>query len=389
MAQSYPDERLIYLACQHIFRGAYSHVRKLKTVKGLIRQHEIALTDILREYDINRTSTVAKKLLESEVFDSTLKARIRFPELFEVSPTQSAEREVSEAQAARDEANTVREISDREASEAQAVRDEANIPHTEIEGERTFGGQFIFPKSPEQETSTSIAVRSLYPVYMHYRCQHLVLTTIQELLEESCFEFAQQHFPQLLTTNGWDCHEAVELTEWTKVLARQSNPRIDTLIPPLDEYIGLLRELRHSAVHRLRKTAAGVERLAENAQLFLMALEDTARSSKVESLRRELRSAIEELKRNKDLLERRMLAQLTEIQKKRSELDVWEKNAKEAMVREDLECSRDIGESLEIIVRRVKSKDPKEREGDKSLQDMYSDSLDSLDSDEEFVDAVL
>jgi hypothetical protein len=87
MVQSDPDERLIYLACQHIFRGAYSQVRKLKTVKGLIRQNELALTDILREYDINRTSTVAKKLLDSEVFDSILKARIRFPELFDVSPT--------------------------------------------------------------------------------------------------------------------------------------------------------------------------------------------------------------------------------------------------------------------------------------------------------------
>jgi hypothetical protein len=139
-------------------------------------------------------------------------------------------------------------------------------------------------------------------------------------------------------------------------------------------------------VHRLRKTAASIERLAKNAQLFLIALEDSTRSEKVESLRRELRSAIEELKRNKDLLERRLLTQLKEIQKKRSELDVWEKIAKEAMIREDLECSRDISEGLEIIIRRVKSKDPKKAEGEKTLPDVYSD---SLDSEEEFMDAVL
>ncbi|KAJ9215062.1 hypothetical protein DTO166G4_3319 [Paecilomyces variotii] len=382
MVQSDPDERLIYLACQHIFRGANSQVRKLKTVKGLIRQNELALTDILREYDINRTSTVAKKLLESEVFDSTLKARIRFPELFDLSPTQSAEREASEAEAARDEANTVREISDREASKDTVV-----TSHTEVQGERTFGdNQFISAKCSDQDTDTAIVVRSLYPVYIHYRCQHLVLTTIQELLEESCFEFAQQHFPQLLAANGWDCPEAVELTEWTKILSRQSNPLINTRKSSLNESIGLLRELRHSAVHRLRKTAAGVERLAENAQLFLEALEDTTRSEKVESIRRELRSGIDELKRNKDLLERRLLAQLKEIQRKRSELDVWEKNAKEAMIKEDLECSRDIGEGLEIIVRRVKLKDQKEVEGKKHLPDAYSD---SVDSEEEFLGAAL
>jgi hypothetical protein len=382
MVPSDPDERLIYLACQHIFRCANSQVRKLKTVKGIIRQNQIALTDILREYDINHTSTVAKKLLEGEVFDSTLKAKIRFPELFDISPTQSAEREASEAEAARDEANTVREISDREAS-----KDTAIVSHTELKGERTFGdGQFTSAKSPEQDIGTAIAVRSLYPVYIHYRCQHHILTTIQELLEESCFEFAQQHFPQLLATNGWDCPEAVELTEWTKILSCQSNPLIKTLKKPLNEFIGPLRELRHSAVHRLRKTAVGVERLAQNAQLFLEALEDPTRLEKVESLRRELRSAIEELKRNKDLLEKRLLAQLKEIQKKRSELDVWEKNAKEAMNREDLECSRDIGEGLEIIVRQVKSKDRKEAEVEKTLPDVYSD---SLDSEEEFLDAAL
>ncbi|KAJ5640355.1 uncharacterized protein N7484_008217 [Penicillium longicatenatum] len=301
MVQSDPDERLIYLACQNIFRGAYSQVRKLKTVKGLIRQNELALTDILREYDINRTSTVAKKLLESEVFDSTLKARIRFPELFDVSPTQSAEREASEAEVARDEANTVKEISDREASIGMAI-----VSHTEIKDERTFNDdQFIFAKCLEQDTGTAVAVRSL--------------DDYTTLLEESCFEFAQQNFPQLLATNGWDCPEAVELTEWTKILARQSHPLINNLKPPLGEFIGLLQELRHSAVHRLRKAAAGVERLAENAQLFLIALEDSTRSEKVETLRRELRSAIEEMKRNKDLLEMRLLAQLKEIQKKRSE----------------------------------------------------------------------
>ncbi|KAJ6101903.1 hypothetical protein N7486_004330 [Penicillium sp. IBT 16267x] len=107
MAENDPGERLVYLACQHIFRGSNSQVRKLKTVKGLIEQNKIALADILREYNIERTSNVAKKLLENRVFDSTLKAKIPFPELFDVSPTQSAEREASEAEAARYEANTV------------------------------------------------------------------------------------------------------------------------------------------------------------------------------------------------------------------------------------------------------------------------------------------
>lgn len=124
----------------------------------------------------------------------------------------------------------------------------------------------------------------------------------------------------------------------------------------LNEFVVLLRELPHSAVHRLRKTATGVEQLAENAQLFLEALEDSNRSEKVESVQRELRTAIEELKRSKDLLERRLVAQLKEAERKRSELDVWENNAREGMIKESLQCSRDMGELLEGVVRQVKSK---------------------------------
>jgi hypothetical protein len=45
------------------------------------------------------------------------------------------------------------------------------------------------------------------------------------------------------------------------------------------------------------------------------------------------------------------------------------------MIREDLECSKDIGKGLQIFVRRVKSKDPKEAEGGKTLPDVYSDAL--------------
>lgn len=257
-----------------------------------MRQNKLALTDILREYNIDRTSNVAKKLLESQVFDSTLKAKIRFPELFDVSPTQSAEREASEAEAARDEANTVKEISEREAS-----KDTVIVSQPKFDDRPTSSDDRLpSAESLGQNMRTSIALPSLYPVYLQYRGQHLVLTTIQGLVEEGCFEFAQRHFPQLLAKHGWDCPEAVELTEWTKILSRESAQLVRALKKPLNVVLGLLHELRHSAVHRLRKTATGVERLAENAQLFLEALEDSSRSEKVLCLWRELQSAIEELK---------------------------------------------------------------------------------------------
>lgn len=50
---------------------------------------------------------VVRSLLEQQVFKSTLKAKIRFPEVFEVSPAQSAERSASEKEAVRSEADAI------------------------------------------------------------------------------------------------------------------------------------------------------------------------------------------------------------------------------------------------------------------------------------------
>jgi hypothetical protein len=63
----------------------------------------------------------------------------------------------------------------------------------------------------------------------------------------------------------------------------------------------------------------------------------------------------------------------------RCKLEVWEKNTNEVMIREDLECSKDISKGLRIFVRRVKSKDLKEADGEETLPDVYSDSLDSVE----------
>jgi hypothetical protein len=66
-------------------------VRKQKNVKSLIQQNQPTLTDILREYNIDSACNVAKRLLDEKIFNSNLQAKIRFPELFDVSPARSAE----------------------------------------------------------------------------------------------------------------------------------------------------------------------------------------------------------------------------------------------------------------------------------------------------------
>ena len=199
-------------------------------------------------------------------------------------------------------------------------------------------------------------------------------------MEEACFTYAQRQFPRLLVKNGWDCPEAVELTKWTKLLPLYSGEFV-TGTNTRDELFSSLRELRHTAVHRLR-TASGVERLAKNAQLFLDALKDSDHSQRVSILRRELNKAIEELKRNKDLLEGRYLAELKEIQARRAALDRWERDAKNIMVNGDLQCLNDIDRSIESVVRYFYLDEPVEKGKGK----MPIECPEISDSDEEFLE---
>ena len=117
-----PDERVVYLALKNLFKGQNAQVRKSKTVAKLIKgsNQEDAVANLLREHDFDTICTMAGRLLSAEIFESTLKAKVRFPELFDSSPAQSAEKEASEAEAARNEANAIKDATQNRYKEIQS-----------------------------------------------------------------------------------------------------------------------------------------------------------------------------------------------------------------------------------------------------------------------------
>ena len=70
------------------------------------------MRDLIEAHNIDNVCNAAKTLLEQQIFESTLKAKIRFPEVFEVSPAQSAERAASEQEAARTEADAIQIVAE-------------------------------------------------------------------------------------------------------------------------------------------------------------------------------------------------------------------------------------------------------------------------------------
>lgn len=112
MAKITPDERLIYLALKNVFKGQDAHIRTSKRIRKLVQTHqnEADIRDLIAKYNIDNVCNAAKSLLEQRIFESTLEAKIKFPEVFDVSPAQSADRAASEAEAARVEADVIQDI---------------------------------------------------------------------------------------------------------------------------------------------------------------------------------------------------------------------------------------------------------------------------------------
>jgi hypothetical protein len=116
MAKNPPDERLVYLALKNVFKGPDAQLRIAKKIRKLIQKHlddgDAEVSALVAEHNIDNVCNTAKALLQDEIFASTLKAKIRFPEVFEVSPAQSAERVASEAEAARSDADAIRDAAE-------------------------------------------------------------------------------------------------------------------------------------------------------------------------------------------------------------------------------------------------------------------------------------
>jgi hypothetical protein len=114
MAKSIPDERLVYLALKGVLQGQDVHIRREKTVRKIIQkqQNHDDIKYLIREYSIDSLCQTAKALLRDQIFESTLKAKIRFPEVFEVSPNQTAERAMSEDEAAKSEDAAIQSVAE-------------------------------------------------------------------------------------------------------------------------------------------------------------------------------------------------------------------------------------------------------------------------------------
>jgi hypothetical protein len=134
MAKNRPDERLVYLAFKNVFMGQEAKLRTPRKIRKQIQKHfddgDVRVRALVAEHSMDNVCNTLKTLLQDEIFESSLKAKIRFPEVFEVSPAQSAERAASEAEAARNDADAIRVAAEgHQGMGAASVANELELAH--------------------------------------------------------------------------------------------------------------------------------------------------------------------------------------------------------------------------------------------------------------------
>ncbi|TGO22752.1 hypothetical protein BPAE_0156g00180 [Botrytis paeoniae] len=104
---------------------------------------------------------------------------------------------------------------------------------------------FLGPYEDDYECSTALP----FPL------QHSILTTLQDLIEESLFSFASQYFPAYLALNFKTCPKSIELITWKSHLQMNApdirlNLTSGYVLEDLHFFLHCLDTVRQLAVHR-------------------------------------------------------------------------------------------------------------------------------------------
>lgn len=173
---------------------------------------------------------------------------------------------------------------------------------------------------------------------------------MQQALERTCYDFATRSLPEVVEEE-WECAGSVDLNLWARVFStnegRFLQEDVDELGKPLSQLFDSIAQLRHTAVHRVRISANRLEQFLNDAESLFGLLHDDQCSGQLARLRRETHLAIEDIKRNKDLLESQLAAKMKKIAIQRVELDNLERAAINDMLKEDQEYRKFAGVSLD------------------------------------------
>ncbi|GBF64437.1 hypothetical protein TMEN_7143 [Trichophyton mentagrophytes] len=346
MSYSIHDQQRVFLTYRAHFGSQNFSVKKRRKIKKLVHSHERSTQPLIKSLGNKKIVAILQSLLKRGIFSSESQAKLAFPSLFLTFATQTAQHSASGVGGA--------EPQDRPFQQVQTL-DEDYLP-----GDIDFDNGHI----PSHDahcpaiTINGIQVPSLGPSYIPYAVQHVLLTKIQCLLEECCYEFTSKWAPALLLKKKWDCPEAIELNQWVRVMIQYtSSLPADALEDKhkanISEIFEPAVQVRHSAVHRLPVSTKRLEQFVDGATVFVSMLRDPLRESQLRELGVNLKRIIKQLELSKNVQETQLQEKLDDICKQREDLDKREKDAVATMVEEYEENRCLAGSLLEESIRSV------------------------------------
>lgn len=102
-------------------------LRKSKKVREVVEKHKSSFQPLIKEFGNDKIIGILKELLAGRIFQSELRAKVEFPELFRSSPARDVQRTTSENDAARSEAEALEEIASLEGKEDDLAGNQAEI----------------------------------------------------------------------------------------------------------------------------------------------------------------------------------------------------------------------------------------------------------------------
>ncbi|EIT73342.1 hypothetical protein AO1008_04516 [Aspergillus oryzae 100-8] len=332
MSSTAAERRQVFLACKGkaIFSGPYASYRNTGAIIKRIVKHKTSLRALFPKFSVGRVCRISKELLEAGVFESDIKAQLIFPDLLAPSTTKEREHNAFEDEAAHTQAKTVKEADlvceegESEIKQSPSISLSMKV-ETSVEEETHANQENTSVPLPPPSAEPELPIPSLHPSYFPYHAQHSILSQVQQVLEEGCFDFTKKWLPSELEDNGWDCAAAVELTKWTKLFKKWSSQLPDGSLqcsgPEFHARLAEVAGIRHTAVHRAPITARAVDAFIVSAVRLTEALRDSQRTSQLVNLHLDIQAKVNAMEFSKNALEGDLRREWEAIQRQGEELE--------------------------------------------------------------------
>ncbi|KAM0337650.1 hypothetical protein ACHAPU_011528 [Fusarium lateritium] len=312
------------------------------------------------------------RLLSDNVYKSTSIASQRFPDLFEPSKAITTARAQLQEEATGSKQVALDDIT-------QIHQDDSQLA---LESAETITAGY---NASDSTGSNEVGISSLFPVYLPFPIEHLLMEKLQKILELACYQYGLREIPNTMKERGWDCPESVELSKWTALLACEENLERQGNGKPLAELLLSITQIRHTAVHRLRTNSGGLEKFLADAEDLAVFLGDSIYTKAISQLHLNARSTLAELARNQDLIQLQLRKTQEEVAKKRTELDIEEQENLRQVEREHEKYRALAGERLEKDLRVLEHLSAASENEDTVLNGMNGDQAVPIsDNDSEF-----